>query len=174
MPDWLIGRDYPLYGIALSALAVYVAVLLYTRISGLRSFAKMSAFDFAVTVAIGSMVSTTVLSGTTSILQALVGIGAVFVIQHIVGALRERYDWAQYVTDNAPILLMDGEEVLHDNLRRGRVSESDLRAKLREANVIRLSQVRAVILESTGDVSVLHADDADLELEDVLLEGVIR
>ena len=42
---------------------------------------------------------------------------------------------------------------------------------LREANALQLSQVRAVILEDTGDVSVLHGPE---EVDDELLEGVRR
>ena len=45
-------------------------------------------------------------------------------------------------------------------------------AKLREANVIDFSQVKAVVLESTGDISVLHTSNDDIELNNDLLEGV--
>jgi uncharacterized membrane protein YcaP (DUF421 family) len=61
--------------------------------------------------------------------------------------------------------------MLDDVLRREGVTRADVLAKLREANVLRMEEVRAVVLESTGDISVLHADD-DTELQDVLLEGV--
>jgi len=60
------------------------------------------------------------------------------------------------VIDNQPLLLMDGPKVRSDNLRRANMTEADLRAKLREANVTQLEQVQAVVMESTGDVSVLH------------------
>jgi len=49
-----------------------------------------------------------------------------------------------------------------------------LYSKLREANVIQFSQVKAVVFEATGDISVLHVGDEDLELEDELLTGVKR
>jgi len=39
---------------------------------------------------------------------------------------------------------------------RSRVTEDDVRAKLREANVFNYHEVEAVVLETTGDVSVLH------------------
>ena len=45
----------------------------------------------------------------------------------------------------------------------------DLRAKLREANVTQLMHVIAVVMEATGDISVLHNDDAEHELDDELL-----
>jgi uncharacterized membrane protein YcaP (DUF421 family) len=53
---------------------------------------------------------------------------------------------------------MDGDTVLKENMRKARVSESDLRSKLREANITRLSQIKAVVFETTGDISILHAD----------------
>lgn len=53
--------------------------------------------------------------------------------------------------------------MLHDNMRKARVTESDLWSKLREANVLNLNQVRAVVFEATGDISVLHGDACDDE-----------
>ncbi|WP_311199201.1 YetF domain-containing protein [Leisingera caerulea] len=58
--------------------------------------------------------------------------------------------------------------ILEAALTATRVAESDLIAKLREANVKDLSQVSAVVLETTGDISVLHGD----HLQDRLLSGV--
>lgn len=60
--------------------------------------------------------------------------------------------------------------ILHEALPYTRVAKDDLIAKLREANVLDLSQVRAVILETTGDVSVLHGDVCAEEL----LQGTKR
>ena len=66
--------------------------------------------------------------------------------------------------------MRDGQ-ILYDNLNKVEITENELRGKLREANVIRLNEVKAVILETTGDVSVLHGD-GDKEIEDYILEDV--
>jgi uncharacterized membrane protein YcaP (DUF421 family) len=131
----------------------------------------MSSFDFSMTVAIGSLIATTVVAKDPPLLQGVVGLGAIYALQKLVGYMR-RFDWVNKLVDNQPVLLMKDGEVFHDNLRRTDVEESDLRSKLREANVLQLSQVRAVVFETTGDISVLHSDDADVELEAWLLEGV--
>jgi uncharacterized membrane protein YcaP (DUF421 family) len=47
-------------------------------------------------------------------------------------------------------------KILHDKLKACNVGEDDLIAKLREANVHDFKDVKAVIFESTGDVSVIH------------------
>jgi uncharacterized membrane protein YcaP (DUF421 family) len=71
-------------------------------------------------------------------------------------------------------MLMDGHKILTHNLHRAKVTEGDLRSKLREANVLNLSQVRAVVFEATGDISVLHSNSEDEVLEDWLLKDVER
>ena len=159
--------------IVITAVGIYLAVIIYTRIAGKRSFSKMSSFDFAMTVSIGSMIATTVLSKSVSLWDGVVGMAAVYFLQISVALLR-RYEFIKKTVDNAPLLLMDGKEILHENLKKSRVSESDLRSKLREANVIRLSEVKAVIFEATGDISVLHTGDDNEELEDWLTKDVQR
>lgn len=156
----------------LSALGIYAALVILTRLAGLRSFSKISSFDFAVTVAIGSLLATTILSSDPPLARAAVALAALYAIQMGVAVLRSRSKVVRRAVDNAPLLLMDGETILHDNLRRARVTEDDLRAKLREANVLRIDEVRAVVMESTGDVSVLHGDPDGPSLDAGLLEGV--
>lgn len=173
MEKWFEASETSLIAIVLSTIGIYAAVILFTRIAGKRSFSKMSSFDFAMTVAVGSVIATTALSKSVSLLQGVVGLAAVYVLQILIAVLR-RFSWVQKVIDNQPLLLMDGEKILTDNLRKARVSESDLRAKLRETNVLKLSQVRAVIFESTGDISVLHTTDPKTEAEDYLLKDVLR
>ena len=151
-------KDTSVLQISLTALGIYISVIVLTRIFGKRSFSKMSSFDFAMTVAIGSIIATVVLSSTVSLLEGIIGLFSVYILQ-IGAALLRRLDIVQKFMDNSPLLLMDGTEVLTDNLRRAKVTESDLRSKLREANVTKLSQVKAVIFETTGDISVLHKDD---------------
>ena len=64
---------------------------------------------------------------------------------------------------------MKNGEILEDNLKKCKVTISDLKAKLREANVIQISEVKAVVFESTGDISVLHGSE-DKKVDDWLLD----
>ena len=68
---------------------------------------------------------------------------------------------------------MAGADIQHDQLKAAKMTVSDLKAKLREANVLSLNHVACVIAETTGDVSVLHADHENPDVEMELLEGVI-
>ncbi|WP_410004791.1 DUF421 domain-containing protein [Aequorivita nionensis] len=173
MEKWFEASTTSLIAIVLTAIGIYFATIIFTRLAGKRSFSKMSSFDFAMTVAIGSIIATTVLSKSVSLLQGVIGLAAVYILQVLVAILR-KLEIVQKLIDNKPLLLMDGEEILQENLKKTRVTESDLRSKLREANVLELSQVRAVIFESTGDIAVLHSKDENVKVEDWLLKGVER
>ena len=158
--------------VVLTALGIYLALILFTRLAGLRSFSKMSSFDFAITVAFGSLLASTVLAKNPPLLRSIVALGTLYLIQYVASLLRSRSSVMANAIDNSPLLLMAGPEVLHENLSKARMTEDDLRSKLREANVIHREQVRAVVMEATGDVSVMHADADGPDLEIDLLSGV--
>ena len=158
--------------VVLSALGIYIALIVFTRLAGLRSFSKLSSFDFAITVAIGTILASTILMRNPPLLQGIIGLGMLYGIKLMVSILRRRYASISALVDNTPVLLMAGEEVLHENMRKEQMTMDDLRAKLREANVIHPGQIRAVVMETTGDVSVLHADPDGPALDPDLLRDV--
>jgi uncharacterized membrane protein YcaP (DUF421 family) len=158
--------------VILSTVGIYIALIAYTRIAGLRSFSKMSSFDFAITVAFGSVVASTILAKDPPLLQAVVGLGSLYAIQMIVSNLRGSSSMMSAIVDNEPLLLMKGTEIIEENLEKAKVTHDDLRSKLREANVTQMHQIHAVVMEATGDIAVMHNEDPDHKLDDELLKSV--
>jgi uncharacterized membrane protein YcaP (DUF421 family) len=147
MPDWLT--------IPVDAVILLPLLMAFVRVSGLRSFAKMSAHDFAVTVATGSVVAATVLNPGTLWWQGALALAALLGVQMAIGELRARIPSAETWTDNEPLVLMRDGTVDTDALRAARLTRDDLRQKLRQAGATRMGEVALVVLETTGDVSVL-------------------
>ncbi|WP_178988695.1 DUF421 domain-containing protein [Winogradskyella schleiferi] len=158
--------------IILSSIGIYTAIIVYTRLFGKRSFSKMSSFDFAMTVAVGSITATTILSETVSFLEGAIGLLMVYILQ-LVAAYFRRFSWFRKRIDNQPTLVMEGQHILKENLKAVRLTEGDLRSKIREANVTKLSEIKAVIFETTGNLVVLHKRDND-GIDDWLLKDVQR
>jgi len=170
MKKWIYSSIDTIPLILLSAVGVYLTVFIYTRIAGKRSFSKMSSFDFAMTIAVGSIIATTIMSKSVSLVQGMAGLFSLYALQLITAQLR-KLDLFEKIIDNKPLLIMRNGEILKENLSKALMTESDLKGKLREANVIELSEVKAVIFETTGDVSVLHTKD-NITVDDWILEGV--
>jgi uncharacterized membrane protein YcaP (DUF421 family) len=170
--SWIFSSWQTIFMAVISTVGIYIVLIVFTRISGLRSFSKMSSFDFAITIAIGSVLASTILFKPPSLVHAAVAMGTLFAIQMVVAHFRGNSSVMRKLVDNEPLLLMKNTQVIEKNLKRAKVTHSDLRAKLREANVTQVTQVQAVVMESTGDIAVLHHDDPDHKLDDILLKGV--
>lgn len=157
-------------GLILTGVAVLWTVLL-VRLVGLRAFSKMNAFDFVTTVATGSLIAQ---AGTRTrwddYFQTMAAIGGVFLIQWLLAKARQKSDRVQGVLTNEPVLLMDRGQFLEQAMTETRVSRSNLLEKLRSAGVTDISDVRAVVMETTGDISVIRGE----RLDPALMAGVRR
>ena len=170
--EWMGTAWYEALLILLSVIGIYYAVILYTRIFGLRSFSKMSSFDFAATVAVGSTVATTITTPKPTLAHGAIALFCLYLVQWVTARLRIRLSGASKAIDNTPVVLMVGGELCEDAMHAAEVSAGDIYSKLREANVLRLAEVRAVVLETTGDIPVLHGDPDGPPLVSELLMGV--
>ena len=151
----------------LSAIAL-TWVVFVVRVIGLRTFSKMTAFDFVATVATGSLLAGACQATTwPEFAQPTLAISALLGAQFVIAKLRQASDGFEEVVQNEPVILMRDGVIFDAALRDTRVARADLIAKLREANALRFLDVRAVVVETTGDISVLHGDT----LEQEILEG---
>jgi uncharacterized membrane protein YcaP (DUF421 family) len=164
---WLFSSWSTVGWIALSGLVMLLVVVALIRLTGLRSLAKMSSFDFAVTVAIGSILGSVVAS-SSSISDGAFAVGSLLAVQWLIAQFRRR-SFGSRLVDNSPLLLVRDGEFIEEALTTARVTRSDVYAKLRQSNVHRMSEVIAVVLETTGDISVIHGEEP---LEPELFDNV--
>ncbi|WP_114492335.1 DUF421 domain-containing protein [Candidatus Ulvibacter alkanivorans] len=165
--------DMPtLASVFIGTLVIYLALIVYTRIFGLKSFSKMTGFDFINTIAIGNLFAMSIGTGNPKLAIGAITIGLLYLMNYLISLAQFKSDAAQNTLDNSPVLLMRDGKFLEENIAACKVSKDELRGKLREANVLRLSEVKAVVLETTGDVSVLHTEE-NFQVDSFIMEDVI-
>lgn len=172
METWLTAPLPIILKTIASCVLIFAAILIIVRMYGLRSFAKMSSVDFASTIAVGSILASVAINTDQSLLKGVVALVTIIGFQQLFSFAKRSSDWFEDKAENNPTYLMWEGEILKENLAGCRVTQADLMAKLREANVFRLTDVKAVIFETTGDVSVLHGADYG-EVDGEILEGVV-
>ncbi len=156
---WLSIEWQQVLGIFVSALGFYLGLMLFTRLMGLRSFSKLSSHDFAMTVGIGSILASTVLSDSPSLLQGLIAVAILFIIQGVISLIRRKCKRLKLLIDNQAIILMANGEYFWDNLKEANLTKSDVQEVLRKNGLKSKCEVFAVIMETTGDMSVIKNDD---------------
>ncbi len=136
----------------------YVALVALLRVSGKRTLAQLNAFDFIVTVALGSTLATIALSSTVAWTEGALTLALLVGLQYAVAWLATRSGWARRAVTSEPTLLVRDGRPVADALHRERISEQSLHQAVRSAGAGGLELVAAVVLETNGTLSVVTRD----------------
>jgi uncharacterized membrane protein YcaP (DUF421 family) len=145
----------PLLRIVVVGTLMYVTLIVLLRISGSRTIASMRAFDFIVTVALGSVFGRALTAKGVSLAEAVVAFVLLISLQYAVARLQVlSQPFARAVT-NPPRLLYFRGEFQTSHMRSTRVTKQELRAVARKQGHGSLDDVEALVLEASGDISVI-------------------
>ena len=147
------GWTGPLRVLVVGTLA-YVVLVVMLRATGKRTLSKMNAFDFVVTVALGSALATTMLSETVSLVEGGLALGLLVGLQFVVTWASVRSPRVQSLVKAQPALLLHHGRFLDGAMRRERVTREELIAALRQQGVSSIERA-TVILETDGSLSVV-------------------
>lgn len=135
----------------------YVALVVLLRISGKRTLSKMNAFDFLVTVALGSPLATVLISRDTSLAQGVFALALLVGMQFVVTWLSVRWRWVRKLATGEPQTLLYRGEFIGSSLRSSRVTEDEVLAALRASGVDDRRRVHTVVLETDASFSVIES-----------------
>lgn len=151
----LISSLDELLRILIATAASYAAVIFILRINGKRSLSKLNAFDFIVTIALGSVLASTILSKSAKILEGIFAFGVLVLLQFIVSKTSAHWGgFAKIVRSEPKLLLRDGT-FLDAALESERFTRDEVIAEIRKHGHGRFEDIAAVVLESDGSLSVL-------------------
>lgn len=165
MPAALLFDSWASLGkVLLSAALTYPLLILVLRLGGKRTLAKMNAFDFVVTVAIGSIVASTLLS-TAPVVDGVGAVAALVALQATVTWLSVRSDRFEALVKSEPTLVFHDGRYLDGPMRAERVTREEIRGAIRGAGHAGTDGVAAVVLESDGGFAVLTHVPAGAETQ---------
>ncbi|MCB7135844.1 DUF421 domain-containing protein [Cellulosimicrobium marinum] len=144
--------------VVLVGTAGYVWLVLVLRLTGKRTLAKLNAFDLVVTVALGSVLATILLTSDVSWTEGATAVLTLVLLQVAVSWTSTRFARGRSVVTARPSVLLRDGRLLDDALRRNRVTASEVRQAARSSGVGGLDLVAAVVLESDGTLSVVPRD----------------
>ena len=153
--DWAsVGRTLAV------GIPAYVLLICLLRISGKRTLSKMNAFDLVITVAFGSALATVLLSKQTSLAQGVTAFAFLVVGQAVITWLSVRSRTFQKLIKATPTLLYYNGQYLDAALQRERVTREEIQAAARAQGMLSMKQVRAVVLETEGSMTIMPQTDS--------------
>lgn len=136
---------------------VLIAIL---RASGKRTLAKLNAFDFVVTIALGSTLATILLSTDVTLSEGASALALLVALQFAATWLSVRWTPLRDLLKSAPTLVVHEGRLLTDAMRQQRVTDNAVYQAIRQQGVGDLSAVTAVVLETDGTFSVISEQQA--------------
>lgn len=147
--------------IIIMAPLVYFSIIIILRTSGKRTLSDLNAFDFVVTVTIGSIAATTILSVDTTFADGITALVSLVILQYIVAKLDAHFKFVSKVLKSDPTLVYYEGDFLEDNMKKMRITKQDIIQETRQTGGTVLENVQAVILESNGKLSIIKGLDKE-------------
>ena len=152
----LIGGASGLGWVAAKAVLLFAVAVIGLRLGERRTLAQLSAFDFAVAVAIGAIIGRGATSSDTSFATSAIAL-VTFLVAHRVVAIGRRHSQVVRLIDYPPRVLVARGELQGKELARAGLTAADVYALLREKGVSDLGQVGYLLYETRGAVTVISA-----------------
>ena len=154
---WLTGEWAHLGLVAAKATLMYLTALIALRAGERRTLAQWTIIDFATAVAMGAIIGRTATASRQSYVTGAVAVVVLIVVHRVVSALRFTPLIGKLVDHRVRVLVCDGQ-IRRPELRWCGITDNDLYAHLRQQGYFDLAQIRYVLYETKGNLTVVPRD----------------
>jgi len=145
--------------IAIRSFIAFLFVFAITRVVGRRELSSLEPFDVIMLVVIGDLVQQGVTQSDDSVTGIVIVLSVVTLMTALFAYLNFRFPRMRPWMEGRPVVLIDAGSVIERNLRRERLTLSEVEAEARQQQIASLEQVRWAVLERNGKISFIPDED---------------
>ena len=156
--------------VAIRTFILYAAVLFAVRLMGKSELSKMSPFQMVVLFMIAELAAIPIDSTSASLVNGVMAIFTLMLLQIAISFLATKCEWFKGLVTDKPSILIDKGRLNEQELKRLRITTTDLMEQLRLENCPSLADVQYAIMESNGQLTVIpKAENQPLTPKDMQL-----
>ncbi len=156
--------------VAIRTFILYAAVLFAVRLMGKSELSKMSPFQMVVLFMIAELAAIPIDSTSASLVNGVMAIFTLMLLQIMISFLATKSEWFKGLVTDKPSILIDKGRLNEQELKRLRITTTDLMEQLRLENCPSLANVQYAIMESNGQLTVIpKAENHPLTPKDMQL-----
>jgi uncharacterized membrane protein YcaP (DUF421 family) len=138
------------------AALVYLFLLLLLRLTGKRTLAQITTFDFVLLLIISEGTQQALIGEDNSMINGAIVVSSLIGINILMSLLKQRYKWVDRLLDDIPLVIVADGKPLKDRMDKARVDEEDVLDAAREVHGLEhMEQIRHAILERDGKISII-------------------
>ena len=146
----------------LRAGAIYFVLLVVLRVSGKRSLAQITTFDFVLLLIIGEATQQALIGDDFSITTGLLLVLTIVGIDTALSLIQLRSPVLDRWLDGTPVIILEDGRLLRERMRKSRVDESEILMAARERHGLqRLDEIKHAVLERSGGISIIPKSGRD-------------
>jgi uncharacterized membrane protein YcaP (DUF421 family) len=134
---------------------IYFFIMLGLRVLGKREFGQLSPLELVTLLLIPEIVAQGLVREDFSLTNAIVGISTLFALVFITSLVMQHSRRAEEFVTGKPTLLVYNGNFIPENMNKERITPDEIYTELHKTGLVKLAQVRWVILESDGKIAVI-------------------
>jgi uncharacterized membrane protein YcaP (DUF421 family) len=135
---------------------VYLFVLVLLRLTGKRTLAQITTFDFVLLLIISEATQQALIGEDNSMINCAIVVSTLIGLNILMSLLKQRSPWFDRLLDDIPLVIVADGKPLKDRMVKARVDEDDVLDAARENHGLeRMDQIRHAILERDGQISII-------------------
>lgn len=140
----------------LRGVAIYVALMIFFRITGKRSLGEATTFDFVLLLIVGEATQQALLGDDFSVTNAVLVILTLMVMDIAMNWLKERSPRLDKAMEDLPVVLVSEGQPLEERMSAEGVDRDDVLIAARKAQgLARMEEIRYAVLERDGSISII-------------------
>lgn len=139
------------------SIILYVAVLISLRIMGKGEIADMNCFDLVITLLIAEVASFPMENNDIPMINGIAALTGLVAMQTIISFISLKFRRLSLILSGSPSVLIDKGLINYKELKKERITISELIEQLRIQGYFNLKYIQYAILETDGSLSVVPA-----------------
>nr|WP_175973250.1 YetF domain-containing protein [Corynebacterium sp. Marseille-Q2823] len=141
--------------VMIATLGIYLAFMLLVKLFGSRVLTSITASDAVIIIMFGAVSGRVIVGNPPTLAAGIIGLFTLMLLEAAFGTFRQLVRWSRFI-DRKPVLLVYKGELHEDNMHFAHITERDINSAVRKAGLGRRSDVQLMILEPTGQISVIR------------------
>ncbi len=151
--------------VVLNTVTVYLLLVVGINKVGGRLRSQIGFGELLIVALLGSSVETSLIAGNVSLVAGLVSLSTLLLTNRLLTTLIRRYPRIRNLILGQPIVLFNRGKLFPRRLQRMGMDEDDLLEGIRLRGYDALEQVRMIILEIDGSISVIPRGKKEKEIQ---------
>ncbi len=153
--DWIsIGH------VVAATIIAFITLFFFLRISGKRTLAKLNAFDFVVTVDLGSTLSYMMLA-MVPLVEGTIVLLLIIIMQYFFAWTARSSKKMERLINAVPSLIFYDGIFIEKTMAKEAITKSEIFSMIRNSGIDQIEDVKAVVMELNGQITVVRKSNGN-------------